>query len=244
VKILGKMQENGMGSEIVAEILAEIKKQESPENAEKLRRFFKEPVECRGLTSAQVNEIVKLAYPEVKGNLPLNLEVAQELLESRVLEEASIGFGLLRKMTGHFSPGLFDVFDGWVDYLTNWANTDGLSSWLIAETVRLDPQLVERLLLWTASDNRWRRRAADVSLVPIARKGEMLDETFAVAEHLMADEDEMVQKGVGWLLKEASKKHPDEVREFLLQWKDRTSALVLRYASEKLPKNMRVLKTR
>ena len=72
----------------------------------------------------------------------------------------------------------------------------------------------------------------------------MLEEAFTVADRLMEDDDDMVQKGVGWLLKEASKKNPEEVRSYLLNWRDRTSALVLRYASEKLPKDIRVLKTR
>jgi 3-methyladenine DNA glycosylase AlkD len=53
----------------------------------------------------------------------------------------------------------------------------------------------------------------------------------------------MVQKGVGWLLKEASKEHPDEIREYLLKWREEAPALILRYASEKLPKDKRVLKT-
>ena len=52
----------------------------------------------------------------------------------------------------------------------------------------------------------------------------------------------MVQKGVGWLLKEASKKHPKEMREYLIKWKPKTSALILCYASEKLPNDKRVLK--
>ncbi len=110
--------------------------------------------------------------------------------------------------------------------------------------MRLEPRHSQRLLEWTGSGNRWRRRAAAVSLVPIARRGEMLEEAFTIAERLMTDGDDMVQKGVGWLLKETSREHPDEVREFLLRWRDRTSALVLRYASEKLPKDMRVLKTK
>ena len=233
-----------MSSEITAEIRSEILKRADAENAERLKRFFKEPVNCLGLKSAQIKDVVKLVYPKIKGNLPLALEVAEDLLESKVIEEASVGIELLRRMTKRFTPDLFDVFDGWVDHLTNWANTDGLSSWLISETIRLGPGLVERLLHWTGSENRWRRRAAAVSLVPIARRGDMLDEAFAVAERLMTDGDEMVQKGVGWLLKEASRRHPEEVREFLLRWSERAPALVLRYASEKLPEDMRVLKTK
>jgi len=232
-----------MSSAIVDEIRAEILKRARPENLPRIRRFFKEDVQLRGLMSIQIKEVVRLAYPMVRGDLDLALGVAETLLESRVFEEASVGIRLLRRMTGRFTPELFDVFDGWVDLLTNWATTDGLSCHLISETVRLDPGLAERLLLWTGSENRWRRRAAAVSLVPIARKGLMLEEAFAVAERLMTDGDEMVQKGVGWMLKEASKMHPHEVRGFLLRWRDEAPALVLRYASEKLPKDMRVLKT-
>ena len=83
-----------------------------------------------------------------------------------------------------------------------------------------------------------------MSLVPPARRGLLLEDVFILSDRLMEDEDDMVQKGVGWLLKEASKRHPEEVRDYLLRWRDRAPALVLRYASEKLPKDKRVLKTR
>jgi len=232
-----------MSGSIVGEIRAELRRRASPEGVEKAKRFFRGPIEVYGLSTSEETEIVRRFYPRLKGDLPLALEVASELIGSRVLEEASIGVRLLRRMTRLFTPGLFDVFDGWVDHLTNWANTDGLSTWLIAETVRLDPSLVGRLLDWTGSENRWRRRAAAVSLVPIVRRGEMLEQVFEIADHLMADGDDMVQKGVGWLLKEASREHPDEVRGYLLRWRGETSALVLRYASEKLPRERRVLKT-
>ena len=72
----------------------------------------------------------------------------------------------------------------------------------------------------------------------------MLEEALSVADRLMEDPDEMVQKGVGWMLKETSRRHPDEVRDYLLKWRQRTSALILHYASEKLPPDKRVLKTR
>jgi 3-methyladenine DNA glycosylase AlkD len=82
---------------------------------------------------------------------------------------------------------------------------------------------------------RWRRRAAAVSLVVPARRGFYLDDVFRVAEPLMTDADDLVRKGVGWLLKEASRQHPGEVVEFLLRWRDRTSRVVLRYACELMP---------
>jgi 3-methyladenine DNA glycosylase AlkD len=57
----------------------------------------------------------------------------------------------------------------------------------------------------------------------------------------MKDTDVMVQKGVGWLLKEASKQHPKEIAEFLIKSKDKTTRLVLNYQRFP-PENKRVAK--
>jgi 3-methyladenine DNA glycosylase AlkD len=151
---------------------------------------------------------------------------------------------MLWRMTRHLTTAHFHTVDAWVDLLTNWVNTDGLSAWIIADIVKKDPSLTDRLLEWTSSENRWRRRAAAVSLVLIARKGAMLEQVFRIADRLMTDDDDMVRKGVGWLLKEASKESPKEIWDYLLKWREEASVLVLRNASEKLPKEMRLLKTR
>ena len=233
-----------MSESTLKEIRREISDRSDPENADNMKRYFREPIETYGLSAPDVKEIAKRHYPPLKGDLNAAIEVADSLIKSRNLDEASVGIRLMQRMVRNLDTGHFDLLDGWVDHLTNWANTDGLSTWVISPIVKRDPSLVERLIGWTASGNRWRRRAAAVSLVPIARRGEMLEEAFTVADRLMEDDDDMVQKGVGWLLKEASKKNPEEVRSYLLNWRDRTSALVLRYASEKLPKDRRVLKTR
>ena len=233
-----------MSESMLKEIRREISDRSDPENADNMKRYFREPIETYGLSAPDVKEIAKRHYTPLKGDLQTAIEVADSLIKSRNLDEASVGIRLMQRMARNLDTGHFELLDGWVDHLTNWANTDGFSTWVISPIVKRDPSLVESLIGWTSSGNRWRRRAAAVSLVPIARGGEMLEEAFTIADRLMEDDDDMVQKGVGWLLKEASKKNPEKVRGYLLNWRDRTSALVLRYASEKLPKDRRVLKTR
>jgi 3-methyladenine DNA glycosylase AlkD len=233
-----------MSHEIVVEIRADLRRMGSPEHAERVRRYFREPIETHGLTATQEKELAKRYYPRVKGDLETAIRVTKELIESGTLDEAQVGIRILGRMRRRLTTAHFDLLNSWVDHLTNWANTDDLSTWLIAETVRKDPGLHTRLLEWTASENRWRRRAAAVSLVPIARRGRMLGEALAITDRLMTDDDDMVQKGVGWLLKEASREHPDEIREHLLRWREEAPALTLRYASEKLSREKRVLKTR
>ncbi len=227
---------------LTEEIIAETRSRYDAKRAEAAKRYFREPIESWGLSMLQCDEIAARFYPRVKGNLPLAIEVVGELHGHGCFEVAVVGDDILRKMRGRLTPEHFEAFDGWVDTLRNWANTDTLCTGIIYATIQKDHRLVERLLEWTGSDNRWRRRASAVSLVPIARRGELLEDVLRISDRLMEDEDDMVQKGVGWLLKEASKKHPDEVREYLIKWRPRTSALVLRYASEKLPTDKRVLK--
>jgi len=231
-------------SDLAERIMAEIRDSGDPEKEAQLKRYFREPIESYGLSSQQSKEIARKYYPEVKGNLEEAISLTGELMAHRNLCYSSVALRILERFSRRLEPSLFPVFDGWVDHLTNGATTDHLCTKIIAETVKKDPGLVDRLLSWTGSENRWRRRAAAVSLVPLARRGEVLGDVFRVADRLMTDGDDMVQKGVGWMLKEASKRHPEEVRGYLLRWRDDSPALILRYASEKLPKGMRVLKTK
>ena len=76
---------------------------------------------------------------------------------------------------------------------------------------------------------------AAVSLIPLARTGERLREIFNIADRLIGDPDDMVQKGVGWLPKEATRLRARGVISYLVARRDRTTRLVLRYACEKFP---------
>lgn len=231
-------------SELASRVMAEIERQEDPERREDLLRYFREPIKTYGLTQGKAKEIADMFYPEVKGDLEAALVLTEELLAYGVLDAASVGLKMLDRFRRKLNSEHFQLFDGWVIYLNNWASTDHLSTHHICECIKDDPNLVEQLIKWTASDNRWRRRASAVTMVPIANKGEMLDDVFRIADCLMMDVDDMVQKGVGWMLKEASRKHPEAVHEYLLKWKEKSPALILRIASEKLPEDLKVLKTR
>jgi hypothetical protein len=77
--------------------------------------------------SAQIEEIVKKYYPFVECDMNLALKVGERLFQSEFMEEASVTTAFMSKMSRKFRTEHFEVFDRWVDYLTNWSNTDGLS---------------------------------------------------------------------------------------------------------------------
>jgi 3-methyladenine DNA glycosylase AlkD len=110
---------------------------------------------------------------------------------------------------------------------------------LLGPMLVVDPARAKRPLHWARSPSRWRRRAAAVSLIHGIRKGMFQAEAIAVTERLLEDRDDMVQKGLGWLLREWAKYHPDEAVPVLMSIRSRAPRLVLRTGCEKLTPDLR-----
>jgi len=198
--------------------------------------FFKEPIDCHGVRSPEVKRIESDVYREWK-HWPRTDQIGfcEKLWRSGKFEEGSIAIYLNRRLARTLGMADFEVFEKWIDrWVRNWAHTDGVSSWLLAAAIANEPGLMRRLPGWTRSENRWKRRAAAVSFLQEAKQGRNTDRILAIADRMLDDEDEMVQKGVGWLLKETYPKQPIEVVQYLLARPGHGSRLLLRYAAEKM----------
>ena len=156
-----------------------------------------------------------------------------------MFEERLLAIELVSRFRGRMTVADWKTFDGWVDGLSNWAETDGLCSQVLGSLLKREPDLIPRLTAWTRSGNRWRRRASAVALIPLARRGDFLDAAFGICDRLAGIRDDMVEKAIGWLLKEASRTQPQAVVEYLIENRQRLSRLTLRYACEKLPERLR-----
>jgi 3-methyladenine DNA glycosylase AlkD len=62
---------------------------------------------------------------------------------------------------------------------------------------------------------------------------------LAVADALLEDPEDLVQKGYGWMLKEASRSHPQEVFDYVVRWRGTMPRVALRAAIKKLPEHLR-----
>ena len=134
----------------------------------------------------------------------------------------------------------FSRFESWLKrYVSNWGSCDHLCCGPIGNVVATFPQLAPKVHRWTRSKNRWLRRASAVSLIVPVRSGRLLPKVFRTADTLLVDSDDMVQKGYGWMLKEAGNVFPDEVFAYVMDNKNRMPRTAVRYAIEKDPKDMR-----
>ena len=132
------------------------------------------------------------------------------------------------------------MFRRWIDtFITNWASCDGFCNHTVGDFIEQYPECIAELKRWAQSNNRWMRRAAAVSLIVPAKHGKFLDEALGIADLLLTDKDDMVQKGYGWLLKEAGRHHQREVFAYVVKNRQVMPRTALRYAIELMPKEMR-----
>jgi 3-methyladenine DNA glycosylase AlkD len=208
---------------------------------ESSKRFFKEPIKVYGMKNALVEKIAKKYWSEVK-DLPKNeiYDLSEELFASGYMEEAFIPCVWLPKMVKVFEKNDIMIFEKWIDkYIDNWAKCDTFCNHTVGDYMMKFPEKVNILFVWAKPKNRWMKRAAAVTLIVPARKGLFLKEIFGIADTLLLDRDDLVQKGYGWMLKAASQTHQNEVLQFVMERKDRMPRTALRYAIEKMPPDLR-----
>ena len=207
------------------------------------RRFFKEPVDPRGVAAPELKRIAAEAYREIKLWPTLQRdEFCTELWKSGKLEDGAVACYIYRRFEKQCGAAEFALFESWIDnYVSNWAHCDSIAPTLLAACIAKDPALMKRLTAWTKSKNRWKRRAAATALLREAKLGCNPEFILGLSDLLIEDSDEMVQKGVGWLLKETYPKKPRETVEWMLARLGRMPRLVVRYAAEKMSKADRAL---
>ena len=226
---------------IISRIRQELTSQADPEIQRTSRRFFKEEVSCYGMKTASVIAIAKKYWKEVKDRPKGEIfGLCEELYQSGYMEESFIVSEWAHALSGRYEREDLTVFRHWINtYITNWASCDGFCNHTMGDFIEQYPEYTDELKRWTQSENRWMRRAAAVSLIVPAKHGKFLSEAMEIAGLLLEDKDDLVQKGYGWLLKEASRKHTDQVFSYVMKNKRKMPRTALRYAIELMPKDLR-----
>jgi 3-methyladenine DNA glycosylase AlkD len=221
---------------IAAHIRRVLKDGGSAPHSEDVQWFFKEEVKSRGWYTAELRKVaVRFRRTIVREQgIEFLLQVADKLFSGRILEEKVFAVFLLEKQTDLFGDKQFKLFASWLDRVSSWADHDGLAHYLLSPMVAAEPARYREVLRWAKSPNRWRRRAACVALIRAAREKQLFPEIMRLSNLLLADQDDMVQKGLGWLLREMAKSDPKRTVPYLMKIRARAPRLVLRTACETL----------
>jgi 3-methyladenine DNA glycosylase AlkD len=213
----------------------------SADHAEGVQWFFKEEIKSHGwYTAALRKAAVQFRRSLVhEHGMEFVVQVADRLFSGRVLEEKVFAVFLLEKQTKNFGENEFKLFASWLDRVSSWADHDALAHDVLAPMMAADPARCREVFLWAKSPNRWRRRAACVALIRGTREQRFFAQIVRLSNRLLQDDDDMVQKGLGWLLRETAKADPKRTVPYLMKIRKNAPRLVLRTACETLSLSLR-----
>lgn len=226
---------------LLKKIRKELKQNIDPAYQKNNQRFFKEKIRCHGVRTPLVDKIAAKYFSALKTqDKKAIFFLCEELLKSDFNEEAAIAFDWSWRLKNRYTEDDFSIFQRWVEnYINNWAKCDDFCTHTMGEFLQRYPQYKAKLKLWAKSQNRWQRRAAAVSLILPVRRGKFLADAFSISDILLEDRDDLVQKGYGWLLKEAGNLHQAQVLQYVQKNKQKMPRTALRYAVEKFPQKLK-----
>lgn len=228
-------------TEIIADIRNTLAGNIDSKTLQSSERFFKEKVKPYGVKVSIVSQISKEVFSQIKSWTKADIfTLCDKLWQSGYLEEGFMAANFSYFIKKRYEPADFAVFEKWVNhYISNWATCDTLCNHTLGTFLEMFPEYVSELKKWALSDNRWVKRAAAVSLIIPARRGLFQKDIFNIADTLLLDKDDMVQKGYGWMLKAASEADQERVFDYVMSKKNVMPRTSLRYAIEKMPQELR-----
>ncbi len=222
-------------------LMSDMIKRADPSQVSGLSRFFKtgpgqygEGDKFLGIKVPVTREVVKACWRDT------SMEDIRECIESEY-HELRLAALLTLVQIFHSKKALrqecVDFYLAHTARINNWDLVD-LSCYPLLGEWLLDK---DRSLLYTlAREGKtiWEQRIGIVSTLTFIRHGQ-LDDTFAIADILLHHPHDLIQKAVGWLLREAGKRDKEALTSFLAGQCAGMPRTMLRYAIEKFPEEER-----
>ncbi len=232
-----------MSCKLYNEILA----RQDVEQAVNLSRFFKtgkgqygEGDQFRGIKVPVTREVVKQCWQETSFN-DLEVCIRSEYHEIRLAALLTlVQIFKHAKKDKALQQQCIDFYLTHTEFINNWDLVD-LSCYELLGTWLLDK---DRTLLYDLARNGktiWEQRIGMVSTMTFIRHRE-LDDTYAIADIFLAKPKplhDLLQKAVGWLLREAGKRDEQRLKDWLSTRCQTMPRTMLRYAIEKFPEEER-----
>lgn len=202
------------------------------------QQFEKEKLEKRlVLRTGIVRKVSAKHFREVR-NLHKDeiFKMCEELLEEDDGNLRDIAFDWAYRLRKRYEKRDFTTFEQWLKkYVKGWGSCDQLCVHPLGHLILLFPELSPKVKKWSRSINRWERRASAVALIPALRRKLLLKQAFQTVNTFLQDEEDLVQKGYGWMLKEASNQFPKKVFRYVMRNRKKMPRTALRYSIEKMP---------
>jgi 3-methyladenine DNA glycosylase AlkD len=229
-----------MLSSTVADIRAQVRELSNPTVAEHSQRFFKTGPGEYGEGDTFVGVRVPALRRLAQQHRGVSLRVAELLLQSPIHEERLLALFILVKRYEQGDAAVrkevFDLYQRNMRFVNSWDLVDSSAHKIIGDFLRnRSRRLLHRL---AKSVVLWERRIAIISTMAYISDG-VFGETLKIAEQLLRDDEDLIHKAVGWMLREIGNRDRKVEEAFLKKHYKEMPRTMLRYAIEKLPETKR-----
>lgn len=214
----------------ISEIKKNLQKYSDSKRAINFRKFFKNSKKdiFLGVPTATIRKIAKQFYT-------LALTDVLKLMKSNVHDERNLAHAILflkyKKGDDKIQARIFKFYIKNKNTIRDWDSVDDTAPYIVGPYLfQKDKSLLYKL---AHSKRIWDRRIAIVSTWWFIRQNEFKD-TLAIAKLLLADKEDLIQKPVGWMLREVGKRDEAVLKRFLDKHCNEMPRTMLRYAIERL----------
>lgn len=213
----------------IGTIKQKLREKAKPEKIFFLKRILATPFEVIGVMVPDSRAIAK-KYSGL--NIYDMYNLFDELWDSNIHEEKSLAIHILQQYKKQFSVETWKFLKERLNRAKTWDHIDMLATGVFAEILLNNLFLMTQIKEMANSRNFWERRLAIESTYKLIKKNK-IELTLRLAEKLIYDENTYVQKGAGWMLREAGKKNRTMIRDFILMHMD-MKPVAFSYATEKM----------
>ena len=199
--------------------LNQIKAHADPERADQIAAYHKVERPYLGVANPVLNDLTKSWRQEL--DVSDRVEVADALWQSNIHEARLAAAKLLTQARIRPDQAVWELLHSWLPDFDAWAVADH-ACMAMQKRLTADPERLDQVELWTASDHMWTRRAALVATLPWTKQNhpkpddlQRRDRILGWAAGYVPDRDWFIQKSVAWWLRELSKHDPSRVIAFL-----------------------------
>ncbi len=204
------------------------------ERAAREKRYLKSDLEHFGATLPEIRSTTKQFVKRQPGLTHDELiALTRSLWSARVFESRMAAVILLERHPSLISPRDLPLLKELIGSSHTWALVDPLAANVVGGLLSRTPRAAHRLDAWTRDDDFWIRRAALLSTL----KTRDFERFFRYADSMLEETEFFIRKAIGWVLREQSKRDPDQVFTWLAGGTRvlRASGVTVREAVKYLP---------
>lgn len=208
-----------MGSTLIADLRRALESTSGRDCPQPERRFHKDDDYLSfELSARDYRRIMKEFRPRFL-ELPLQerLKTAARLAAEHIGELAHAGIHMAALSVKELEPRHLSFLDRLADDFRDWSEVDHFCLDVAQPLLWKHTEAMLALLKgWNRSGNRWKRRASVVAFTrKVGESGRFTKHVLQMCKDLMWDEEDIVQKGVGWALKDNLRSAPKQVGPFI-----------------------------